>query len=149
MNKQRKVVITITYNEMGIIIDTKAEEVAQTNLQPTCNNLATDTISRQAAIDLIDGIETERLKGTVELIYAPAIKGLRALPSAQPARDIPKKPNETTDKAWGIPHRQAVCPNCDSYLGTIHFICEGDKRKVTFCESCGQAIDWEGWKEND
>lgn len=47
MNKQRKVLITITYNEMGIIIDTKAEEVAQPNLQPTCNQLATDTISRQ------------------------------------------------------------------------------------------------------
>ena len=29
MNKQRKVLITTTYNEMGIIIDTKAEEVAQ------------------------------------------------------------------------------------------------------------------------
>lgn len=40
MNRQRKVVITITYNEMGIIIDTKAEEVAQPNLQPTCNQLA-------------------------------------------------------------------------------------------------------------
>ena len=47
MNKQRKVLITITYNEMGIIIDTKAEEVSQPDLQPTCNNLATDTISRK------------------------------------------------------------------------------------------------------
>ena len=27
MNKQRKVVITTTYNEIGIIIDTKAEEL--------------------------------------------------------------------------------------------------------------------------
>ena len=27
MNKQRKVLITITYNEMGIIIDTKAEKL--------------------------------------------------------------------------------------------------------------------------
>ena len=27
MNRQRKVMITITYNEMGIIIDTKAEEL--------------------------------------------------------------------------------------------------------------------------
>ena len=27
MNSQRKIVITITYNEMGIIIDTKAEEL--------------------------------------------------------------------------------------------------------------------------
>ena len=33
MNRQRKVVITTTYNELGIIIDTKAEEVAQPNLQ--------------------------------------------------------------------------------------------------------------------
>ena len=47
MNKQRKVLTTITYNEMGIIIDTKVEEVAQPNLQ-----LATETISRQAAIDV-------------------------------------------------------------------------------------------------
>ncbi|HAC61298.1 MAG TPA: hypothetical protein DCF66_03915 [Lachnospiraceae bacterium] len=29
MNKQRKVVITTTYNELGTIIDTKAEEVKQ------------------------------------------------------------------------------------------------------------------------
>ena len=27
MNRQRKIVITITYNEIGIIIDTKAEEL--------------------------------------------------------------------------------------------------------------------------
>ena len=54
MNKQRKVLITITYNEMGIIIDTKAEEVAQPNLQLTCNQLATDCISRQAAKEYID-----------------------------------------------------------------------------------------------
>ena len=44
MNKQRKVLITVTYNEMGIIIDTKAEEVAQPNLQPTCNQLATEIV---------------------------------------------------------------------------------------------------------
>ena len=57
MNRQRKVVITVTYNELGVIVDTKAEELdssAQPNLRPTCNQLATDTISRQAAIDAID-----------------------------------------------------------------------------------------------
>ena len=56
MNRQRKVVITVTYNGLGMIVDTKAEELdlsAQPNLQPTCNNLATDCISRQAAIDAI------------------------------------------------------------------------------------------------
>lgn len=37
MNRQRKVVITVTYNDLGIIVDTKAEELdlsAQPNLQP-------------------------------------------------------------------------------------------------------------------
>lgn len=53
MNRQRKVLITTTYNELGIIVDTKAEEVAQPNLQPTCNKLATDTISRQTAINYV------------------------------------------------------------------------------------------------
>ena len=58
MNRQRKVVITVTYNGLGMIVDTKAEELdlsaqpnLQPNLQPTCNNLATDCISRQSAID--------------------------------------------------------------------------------------------------
>ena len=35
MNKQRKVIVTTTYNEMGVIIDTKAEEVAQPELSHT------------------------------------------------------------------------------------------------------------------
>ena len=34
MNTKRKVMITITYNEIGIIIDTKAEEVAQPTIKP-------------------------------------------------------------------------------------------------------------------
>lgn len=33
MNKQRKVLITTTYNELGIIIDTKAEEFTQPERQ--------------------------------------------------------------------------------------------------------------------
>ena len=41
------------------MIDTKAEEVAQTNLQPTCNNLATDAISRKAAIDALGKVSDE------------------------------------------------------------------------------------------
>lgn len=43
-----------------------------------------DTISRQAAIDLAERIETMRLKGEIELTYAPTVKGLKALPPAQP-----------------------------------------------------------------
>ena len=81
MNKQRKVVITITYNEMGIIIDTKAEEVAQPNLQPTCNQLATDTISRQAAIKEFSCCELTP-DGGIDANDAMDI--LNQLPPAQP-----------------------------------------------------------------
>ena len=42
-----------------------------------------DLISRQDAIDLIDGLETKRLRGEIELMFAPAISGLMSLPSAQ------------------------------------------------------------------
>ena len=80
MNKQRKVVITTTYNEMGIIIDTKVEEVAQPNLQPSCNHLATDTISRQAAIDVADAVWSVTGDKNVAKVWDQ----IKDLPSAQP-----------------------------------------------------------------
>lgn len=70
-------------------------------------------------------------------------------PTVEPERDIPVKPNETTDTAWGIPHRQAVCPKCDYYLGHVVFLGDGKGKKVTYCETCGQAIDWEGWDSDE
>ena len=54
MNRQRKVVITTTYNEMGIIIDTKAEELdssAQSELEQNLHNACTDLISRADALN--------------------------------------------------------------------------------------------------
>lgn len=68
--------------------------------------------------------------------------------SAQPERDIPRKAIKEINKSCGIPCRQAVCPNCNSYLNPILFIWPDKRRTVTFCEYCGQAIGWEGW-END
>lgn len=76
MNRQRKVMITITYNELGIIIDTKAEEAAQPNLQPTCNKLATDCISRHAVSAWLDNI------GHPE--FADVVMDENRFPSAQP-----------------------------------------------------------------
>ena len=67
-------------------------------------------------------------------------------PSAELERDIPIKPIETTDKAWGIPSKQAVCPKCDYYLGHIAFLDDYKGKRITYCEVCGQAIDWEGWE---
>ncbi len=86
MNKQRKVVITTTYNEMGIIIDTKAEELG------TSAQLGTDCISRQAAIDLTIGLSND----SVDFVRA----GIKALPPAQPEIipcDYVKACNEATN----------------------------------------------------
>lgn len=60
-------------------------------------------------------------------------------------KQIPKKPNTAIDSSWGIKKEVHVCPVCDCYLTEVHFIgvhkIESNK-KVTFCENCGQAIDW-------
>ena len=46
-----------------------------------------DTISRQAAIDLVEGLESAWLKGKIDLLYPKVVKGLLGLPSAQPEED--------------------------------------------------------------
>lgn len=76
------------------------------------------------------------------------VAAIKAVPSAQHDRDLPLKPIETHDKAWAIPSRQAVCPKCDYYLGHIAFLDDYKGKRITYCEVCGQAIDWEGWKFN-
>ena len=63
-------------------------------------------------------------------------------------KQIPKTPNKTTDTAWGIPCRQAVCPECDCYLGQVYFLCDG-KKKIVYCENCGQAVDFSEWEEGE
>lgn len=63
-------------------------------------------------------------------------------------KQIPKKPTETIDRAWGIPCRQAVCPECDYYLGQIHFLGDG-KRKIVYCERCGQVVDFSEWEDGE
>ena len=107
----------------------------------------TDTISRQAAIDAVKKlVEWYKEKWNESRPTSESVMDvLNDLPSAQPERDIPIKPIETTDTAWGIPIRQAVCPKCDYYLGHVNFI--GDSKRITYCETCGQAIDWKGWEQ--
>lgn len=107
-----------------------------------------DLIDRQAALDAFadkDGnrLEWDTYNGYMAPHFVRAI--LNDLPSAQPDRDIPVKPKETTDRSWGIPSRQAVCPKCDCYLGQVAFLGDYKGKRITYCETCGQAIDWEGW----
>lgn len=99
-----------------------------------------DLIDRQAAIDALN--EKCMMPVWCKVLIE---KMLKDLPSAQPEHDIPIKPKETTDRTWGIQSRQAVCPKCDYYLSNFVFLGDGKGKRVTYCEHCGQAIDWEGW----
>ena len=103
-----------------------------------------ELISRDAALDCFyDWIDRYGHEHTAD--EDATYQRIAELPAVQPERDIPIKPNETTDRAWGIPKKQAVCPKCDCYLGHMAFLGDGKGKKVTYCETCGQAIDWEGW----
>ena len=75
--------------------------------------------------------------------YAQVLDKLIA--SKQTGRDKPIKPDKTIDHAWGIKSVQAICPKCDCYLGAVYFLADSDK-KITYCETCGQAIDWSEWE---
>ena len=62
-------------------------------------------------------------------------------------KQIARKPNKAIDRTWGIENEVNVCPVCDCYLTSVHFISidENEVRgtdKVSYCESCGQKIDW-------
>ena len=110
-----------------------------------------DTIYRQAAIEALNKeIIKRRLlddvnDGMLDEFATEDI--LRKLPPAQPERDIPVYPIATTDRTWGIASKQPMCPKCGCYLGHVEFLGDGNGKRITYCESCGQAIDWEGWED--
>lgn len=56
---------------------------AQPNLQPTCNQLATDCISRQAAIDYVDDVPYIKDHPNIALLWKAWVE---QLPAAQPER---------------------------------------------------------------
>lgn len=86
--------------------------------------------------DLQIQLENKALPDGIEAIQI-AIQSLE--------KQIPKKPNKTIDSSWGIKKEVHVCPVCDYYLTEVHFIAQQkieSNKKITYCEICGQAIDW-------
>ena len=97
MNKQRRVVITTTYNEMGIIIDTKAEEVRQPDHVADIGKKAEgDCISRKAALKICrrywhptyNPIMEEIEKLPPEHLWIPCSKGLPETYGAYLVQDV-------------------------------------------------------------
>lgn len=77
---------------------------------------------------------------TIEQIQEAMDMGAEAL-----EKQIPKKPNKAIDSSWGIKKEAHVCPICDYYLTEVYFIAPQKiepNKKITYCEICGQAIDW-------
>ena len=107
---------------------------AQSNLQPTCNQLATDAISRQAAIDGADAIIARDTSGNNDVVKAmTAWKSyVEALPSVQPER--PKGKWNMTD---AYPHN-VYCSECHTRFAQTHWaVWEDGSLPRNFCPNCG------------
>ena len=65
---------------------------AQPDLQPPCNNLATDAVSRKAAIEALDNIKIPR-NASWYLYYHQALTAVSKLPSVQTEINCSEIPN--------------------------------------------------------
>ena len=107
---------------LDMAIDALSAEPCEENLQPTCNQLATDCISRQAAIDAI----THELRcGAVvdQCGLETAYDLIKELPSVEPERKKGKWIKKNCDLLY--------CSECD--LPSMH--------QWPYCEMCGAEME--------
>ena len=131
MNKQRKVLITITYNEMGIIIDTKAEELDSSAKPDVPDTNVGDMISRQAAKLKVARVIWEDGDSCYDF-HDKCVDCLDNVPSAQPEpKWIPC--SETED----IPDHEVLA--CDKY-GEMMFGYLSYEDEQWMCKSYGDVM---------
>lgn len=102
-------------------------DFAQPNLQPTCNQLATDCISRQAAIDAcLNGWNKD---------YKEIVEEIRTLPPVTPK---PKMGRWIDEGFYAEGHSEHAyrCSECDEhYIGYVG--------EFKHCPNCGTKMDSE------
>ena len=117
------------YERIMQILDERIKPLpsAQPYLQPTCNQLATDTISRQAAIDAIGEKPFARTGGEYEQglqnQWQRDTDRIKILPSAQPERKTGK---------WIYDGDCYICDQCKSAFGWW-----ADSQTSNYCPNCG------------
>ena len=95
------------------------------NLQPTCNQLATDSISREAALEVLDDYAEDIESGNWGTAYSKARASMCELPSVEPER---KKghwimQNDRSKKLLGW----SFCSECNAWIG----------EPTDYCSNCG------------
>ena len=143
MNTQRKVVITTTYNEMGIIIDTKAEEVVQPDTtthdsipaktgKNDGDSTSGDCVSRQQAIDALK----EKVFHNLSDEFYGAMQVLDELPSIQPERNMGHWIPDNTDYY----RTKFICSACgeSEEVPTTGF---GYGTMWDYCPMCGAKME--------
>lgn len=106
-------------------------------------------MTEQEAINILyDGtFHITKLGHSSMILFDEEFNEARNMAVAALEKQIPKKPNKAIDKSWGIKKEAYVCPVCDYFLPKIHFIPIEDMgysagKKTSYCETCGQKIDW-------
>ena len=139
-----KMLPTQTINNLPSAQPEKAQLSTEgtTNLQPTCNKLATDTVSRQAAIDAMCsacGYECDKSECIYnapqdeQVILCPEHYALTQLPSAQPDKNVLE---QEYLKGWEDGRKNLL----DAVSGTLKDFCdqcgEGKKYNGVMCGAC-------------
>ncbi len=83
---------------------------------------------------LIEEFETKFSEGNnpkvIEHIFSVAVEQMKAI-----EKNIPQKPIDDR-YPW------CICPNCRGSVYVYHIQEHIQNEKTTYCEHCGQALDW-------